>query len=168
MIYFVLCHLGFRRMLIINSSENIKTLVLKVRLMTEYITRIYLCGAKSSPAGFDTASIGLRYLWAKLLSFEWTRSISRSCKTLDWNSLNCANAIINIMGGKRNLLCNRYYLRSAWLDSSQIFTKDSRHSDAYILILTTTGTSDSYFWRCTRFTNWIIYFGSPCIDHLYF
>ena len=115
---FFLCLMGFTRMLLINPTENIKTLVIKVRFMTEYMTKRFLCGAESSPADFDASFIGLRYLWAKLLSFEWTRSISRSCKTLYWNSFNCANAIG--IGGKRNLLHNRYYLRSAWLDSSQI------------------------------------------------
>ena len=55
-------------------------MVIKVRFMTEYITRRYLCGSESSSADFGTSFIGLRYLWTKLLSFGWTRSISTSSK----------------------------------------------------------------------------------------
>ena len=64
-----LCLMGFTRMLIINPTENSKSLVIKVRFMTEYITRRYLCGAESSPTDFDTSCIRLRYLWSKLLSY---------------------------------------------------------------------------------------------------
>ena len=102
-----------RVVLITNPTDHIKTLVIKVRFMTEYITRRYLYGADSSPANFNTSFIGLRYLWVKLLSFEWTRSISGSCKTLYWKSFNCANAIG--MDGKRNLLHNLISALHDWI-----------------------------------------------------
>ena len=47
-------------------------------------------------------------------------------------SVHCTNAIG--MGEKCSLLHNRYYLRSAWMDSSQIFTSNRRHPTTRISI----------------------------------
>ena len=46
------------------------------------------------------------------------------------NSVHCTNAIG--MGEKCSLLHNRYYLCSAWMDSSQICTSDKRHPTPHI------------------------------------